>query len=140
MKRGPEMKRIAFPAIVAVVGVFASAAVASPGAARHGVRPAVVTSEWTSTYDASSYYGGVTCTGKTVVSKKYPGGRDIETCETTEGTLKNMVAGKGQHEFKVEGGGGVNEWESDSGDGLKTTDYSYKVNKKLTKFKLVAVY
>ena len=79
------------------------------------------------------------CHGKTVVNKKYPKGKEVEFCETTETAFKNMVAGKKQHEFKPETGG-VNEWESDSGDGSRTTNYMYSVNKHLTKFKLVAIY
>ena len=76
-----------------------------------------------------------------MVNKKYPGGRESETCVSTEvGGLKRMKVGKGQKAFENEEGGFVNEWESDSGDGLKTTNYEYKVNKKLTTFKLVAIY
>ncbi len=51
-----------------------------------------------------------------------------------------MKAGKGQKAFETSEGGFVEEWESDSGSGLRTTNYSYKVNNKLTKFKLVAIY
>ncbi len=80
------------------------------------------------------------CTGKTIVNKKFPFGKDVEKCETTEGTLKRMKAGKEQKAFENSGGGSVTEWESDSGSGKKTTDFSFSVNKKLTKFKLVAIY
>jgi len=95
---------------------------------------------WTAEYDASSYYGPVKCTGTTTVNKKYPGGKETEVCESVGGPLVHMKAGKGQHAFENTEGGTVNEWESDSGDGKKTTEYSYSVNKKLTKFKLVAIY
>jgi hypothetical protein len=125
---------------VAVCAVFAASASARVGgsAARHGSSRTVT--EWTSTYDASSYYGAVTCTGKTIVDAKYPEGRDVETCETTEGKFSNMEAGRGQTSFKSASGGTVGEWESDSGDGKRTTDFSYSVNKKETKFKIVAIY
>ena len=134
------MKRIALVAVAVVVGVFTSAAVASTGASTDVHRAATTKTEWTAEYNATGYYGGVKCTGKTTVSKKYPFGIDKETCETTEGTLQNVEAGKGQKTFKNSEGGGVNEWLSDSGDGKQTTNYTYSVNKKLTKFKLVAIY
>lgn len=133
------MKRIALLAAAMAACLTASIASAHVGAGPATRKLTATTNEWKTSYDASSYYGSVQCTGKTIVSKKYPGGRDVETCETTEGTLKRMKAGKEQHAFQSEGGE-VGEWESDSGDGLRTTDYSYSVNKKLTKFRLVAVY
>jgi hypothetical protein len=126
-------------ATVFVVGAFASTALASPGA-RHATR-AAATSEWGPiTYNAEAYYGEVKCTGKTVTSKKYPGGKDVEKCEAVSGTLAHMVAGKSQKAFENTEGGFVSEWESDSGSGKKTTEYSYNVNKKLTKFKIIAIY
>jgi hypothetical protein len=130
------MKRIALVAVAVLVGVFTSAAAASSGA-----NPATtVHTSYTAEYNASAYYGAVKCTGTTITSKAHPFGRDVENCETTEGTLKNVVAGKHQTVFKNGEGGTVGEWESDSGDGKKTTNYFYSVNKKLTKFKLVAIY
>jgi hypothetical protein len=134
------MKRIALVAVAVMVGVFTSAAAASVGASS-GAHPATtVHTSYTAEYNASAYYGGVKCTGTTITSKKHPFGRDVEICETTEGTLKNVVAGKHQTVFKNGEGGTVGEWESDSGDGKRTTNYFYSVNKKLTKFKLVAIY
>lgn len=138
------MKRISLFAVAmaAALGTFASTAAAAPSGAR---RAATVTSMITKTpftaeYNAAAYYGAVKCTGNYVVSKKFPGGKDVETCETTEGQLKRVIAGKAQKEFEAEGGGHVAEWESDSGSGLKTTNYSYSVNKGLTKLKIVAIY
>jgi hypothetical protein len=132
------MKRIAMVAVALMVGVITPAASASPGSS--AAKRAGTSTSWSAEYDASTYYGAVKCTGRTVVNKKYPFGKDIETCESTEGTLKNVVAGSGQKTFENSEGGTVSEWESDSGDGKKTTNYSYKVNKKLTKFKLIAIY
>ncbi len=134
------MKRIALIAVAVMVGVFTSSAVASTGASTDVHRAATSKTEWTAVYNASGYYGAVKCTGKTVVNKKYPFGKDIETCETTEGTLKHVTAGKEQKTFENSEGGTVGEWESDSGDGKKSTTYSYSVNNKLTKFRLVAIY
>ncbi len=125
------MKRIALVAVAVMVGVLTSAA-AAPAMTVH--------TPYTAEYNASAYYGGVKCTGTTTTSKKHPFGRDVEICETTEGALKNVVAGKHQTQFKNGEGGTVGEWESDSGDGKKTTNYFYSVNKQLTKFKLVAIY
>ena len=133
------MKRIAL-VVVLVLGVFASAANADPGANTKARTLASTKTEWSTEYDASSYYGAVRCNGKTIVSRKFPGGKDVETCEAVSGPLTNMVAGKDQTSFKESGGGSVGEWESDSGDGKRTTDFHYSVNKKLTKFKLVAIY
>ncbi|MCW3032053.1 MAG: hypothetical protein QOK19_1276 [Solirubrobacteraceae bacterium] len=138
------MKRISlFAAITAaVIASSASVAVATPpGASRAATRMAAPTkTPFTIEYNASGYYGAVKCTGTHVVSKKFPGGKDVETCETTEGQLKRMVAGKGQKEFETEGGGHVAEWESDSGSAQRTTNFTYNVNKGLTKFKLIAIY
>jgi hypothetical protein len=138
------MKRFVLSALVVAFATFSSVASASPGAASRGVSPAVagktMKTSWTAEYDAASYYGAVKCTGETIVSKKYPGGKDIETCETTETILKRMTPGKGQHAFLTAEGGSVGEWESDSGDGERTTDFSYKVNGARTKFKLIAIY
>ncbi len=134
------MKRIAMLAAMIAAGAFASVASADPGTDAAAHRQAVTRTEWTAEYDAPGYYGDVRCTGKTIVNKKYPGGRDVESCEAVSGTLENVEAGKEQHAFKTSEGGTVGEWESDSGDGKRTTDYSYSVNKKLTKFRLVAIY
>ena len=134
------MKRIALLAMVVCLGAFASAASAAPGGAAAAHRASATVTEWTFEGNVSAFYGGVKCHGKTVVSKKYPKGKETEICETTEGTLKNMTEGKGQKTFHGEGGIEYNEWESDSGDESRTTNYSYSVNKKLTKFKLVAIY
>ena len=138
-KGGMEMKRIALLAVTAVLGVSASAASATPGATSAAHRAAGVTTTWTAEYNASTFYGAVKCSGKTTVNKKYPNGRDVETCETTEGKFKNMKAGKGQKAF-VGTETTYEEWESDSGSGKRTTNYTYSVNAKLTKFKLVAIY
>ena len=93
------------------------------------------------TYNAAEYYGEVKCTGKHVVSKKYPEGADVEKCEAVSGTLLHMKVGKGQKLFENSGGGTVGEWESDDpGDGQRTTNFSYNVPKSLKSFKLVAIY
>ena len=133
------MKRITLLAVAAVMGVFATAASASPGASSAAHRAAGVTTTWTAEYNVPTFYGAVKCTGKTTTNKKYPNGRDVEICESTEGKLLNMKAGKGQKEF-VGTESTFSEWESDSGSGKRTTNYFYNVNAKLTKFKLVAVY
>ena len=133
------MKRIAMVAVAVVLGAFASTASASTGAVSHAHRAGTQTG-WSAEYNATEYYGAVKCTGKTIVNKKFPFGKDVEKCETTEGTLMRMKAGKEQKAFENSGGGSVTEWESDSGSGKKTTDFSFSVNKKLTKFKLVAIY
>ena len=135
-----RMKRMVIVAAVMAVGIVAPAASADVGAGSSAHRLTATKTSWTAEYDASSYYGSVKCTGKTTVNKKYPGGREVETCETTETTLAHMKAGKGQKAFENSEGGTVAEWESDSGSGKKTTEYSYTVYKTLKKFKLVAVY
>jgi hypothetical protein len=138
------MKRISLLAAMtaAVIASSASVAVAAPAGAHRAATVASPTTRTTFTaeYNAAGYYGGVKCTGTRVVSKMFPGGREVENCETTEGQLKRMVAGNEQKEFETEGGGHVAEWESDTGSGQKTTNFKYKVNKGLTKFKLVAIY
>ena len=134
------MKRIALIVMVVCLGAFASAASAAPGGSAAAHRMSATVTEWTFEENVAAFYGGVKCHGKTVVNKKHPEGVDVEFCETTEGTLKNMTAGKGQKTFHGEGGIEYNEWQSDSGDGKRTTNYSYSVNKKLTHFKLVAIY
>ena len=92
------------------------------------------------TYNASEYYGEVKCTGKHVVNRRYPGGRDIETCEATNGgKLAHMVAGKGQTEFENTGGGFVTAWDSDY-NSVETHEFTYSVSKNLKKFKIIAVY
>ena len=137
-----RLARIAAPIAVAVAALVASTgASAAPGAHHDATRAGATTkTSWTAQYDAPGYYGEVKCAGKTVVSKKYPGGKDIETCESVTGTLEHMHAGKGQTTFETSEGGSVGEWESDSGDGKRTTDFTYSVNSKLTKFKIIAIY
>ncbi|HTW43465.1 MAG TPA: hypothetical protein VMD79_14245 [Solirubrobacteraceae bacterium] len=127
---------------IALLGVFASVSAAAPAGGHGGVAPDVgkMVTTWTTRYDASEYYGEVECTGKTIVNKRYPGSKDVEFCHAVTGTLAHMKAGKGQTSFETSSGGFVSEWESDSGDGLRTTDFTYKVNKQLTQFKLVAIY
>ena len=128
--------------LAAVIGFCVAAPVASadPGAGSAAARLGATVTTWSATYNAEAYYGAVKCAGKTKVSKKYPGGREVEICETTEGKLKHMKSGKEQKAFENNEGGSVAEWESDSGSGKRTTTYSYSVNKPLTKFKLIAIY
>lgn len=137
------MKRISMAAACAVAALTllagTGAASANPGASAQHAK-AVTKSEWNAEYDAAAYYGPVKCHGKITTNKKYPGGREVETCEAVGGTLTHMKAGKAQKAFENSEAGFVEEWESDSGSGLRTTNYSYKVNNKLTKFKLVAIY
>jgi hypothetical protein len=134
------MKRIALVAVAVMVGAFASAASASIGASGDAHRAAATKTSWTTEYNAAGYYGGVKCTGKTTVNSKYKFGKEVETCVTTEGKLSYMKAGKGQKAFENSEAGSVSEWQSDSGTGKRTTNYSYKVNKGLTGFKLIAIY
>ena len=137
------MKRfvVAAAALAVSASLFTSAASANVGAqSSSSSKTATTVTEWTATYDANQYYGAVKCTGKTIVSAKYPEGKEVEACESTELHLINMQAGKGQTSFKNTSGGSVGEWESDSGSGKKTTDFSYTVNKQLTKFKIIAIY
>jgi hypothetical protein len=144
------MKRISLPAalMVLALGVFAPSALAVPAATSGSVKPsidakALVTTESTTietTYDASEYYGEVTCIVKHVVNKRYPEGRDVETCEATNGgKLVHMVAGKGQTEFENTSGGFTTGWDSDF-NGKETHDFTYTVSKNLKKFKIIAVY
>ena len=115
-----------------------------PEGGAHGaaVRSSLVLSRTNYTFaeNVSEYYGEVTCHGIHIVSSKYPAGKDIETCEAVSGKLLHMVAGKGQKEFENASGGHVSEWLSDYNRSSQTSDYSYSVNKKLTKFKIVAIY
>jgi hypothetical protein len=134
------MKRFTLPVIVVMFGVFSSVASAKPATGSDGVQASATKTTWTAEYNAESYYGAVKCTGKTFVNKRYPGGKDVEICESVGGTLTHMRAGKHQTAFENSEGGFVNEWESDSGSGERTTNYFYNVNKTLTKFKLVAIY
>lgn len=90
-------------------------------------------------YDASEYYGSVKCKGVHVVSKKYPEGKDTETCEAVEGRLVHMKAGKDQTEFENTGGGMVTGWDSDF-NGVETHEFSYSVTGNLKKFVIVAIY
>jgi hypothetical protein len=137
------MKRISLFAAVTAAALCstASVAVASPNGAHGSARISAVTkTSFEVEYNAEAYYGAVKCTGTDKVSKKFPGGKEVEICITTEGQLKRVVAGKGQKEFENSEGGKVAEWESDSGDGKKTTNYTYNVNGKLTKLKIIAIY
>lgn len=118
---------IALPAIAVAFAMFGGSAYAT-------------TTTWTAEYDAAGYYGAVHCTGRTIVNKKYTGGKDVEVCFADSGHLENMKPGADQTAFETSGGGFVTEWESDSGSGLRTTDFSYSVNKAVTRFKLVAFY
>ena len=137
MRRISTAAACAAAALTMLVG--AGAASANPGASAVKAA-ATMKTEWTAEYNAEAYYGAVKCSGKTIVNKKYPGGKEVETCEAVSGTLSHMKAGKEQKAFENSEGGSVSEWESDSGSGLRTTNYSYKVNKSLTKFKLIAIY
>ncbi len=94
---------------------------------------------------AGEFYGPVTCQGVFIVDKANPGGKEIERCESNSpsGKLEGLTGGEvgsgATGGFPYPGFAG---WESDDSAhaGLKTTDFSYKVNKKDTKFKLVAIY
>jgi hypothetical protein len=131
------MRRISLVSMLAVAAIAAMGTLTSVASAAKTVTPFEFSG------NVSEFYGEVSCTGKRVVSSKYPTGRDREVCTSTapEGKFspETMVAGKGQTEFKKVGGGGVTGWNSDY-DGKLATSYSYTVNKKLTKFTLVAVY
>jgi len=91
------------------------------------------------------FYGTVECHGVFIVNKNNPGGKEIEHCESKSpsGTLEGLKAGE---EGSGATGGfpypGYPLWESDDPAhvGLVTGDFTYKVNKKDTKFKLVAIY
>jgi hypothetical protein len=144
------MKRISLPAalIVVALGALAPSALAAPAVKSGSTRPSfnakalVTTTEmpFDTTYNASEYYGEVKCTGKHVVNRRYPGGRDIETCEAANGgTLVHMVPGKGQTEFENTSGGFVTAWDSDYNN-VETHEFTYTVSKNLKKFKIVAVY
>jgi hypothetical protein len=137
------MKRISLLAAITAAALCstASVAVASPNGAHGATRISAGTkTTFEVEYDASEYYGAVKCTGTDKVSKKFPGGKEVEICLTTEGQLKHVVAGKGQKEFENGEGGKVAEWESDSGSGKRTTNYTYNVNSKLTRLKIIAIY
>ena len=144
------MKRISLPAalMVLALGAFAPSALAVPAAKSGSTRPSFNTkvlvtmteTPFEATYNASEYYGEVKCTGKHVVNRRYPGGRDIETCEAMNGgTLAHMVAGKGQTEFENTSGGFVTAWDSDY-NSVETHEFTYTVSKNLKKFKIIAVY
>jgi hypothetical protein len=137
------MRRISLVAslVIAAMALTSSAAVASPGSAAHRsvLRTATVRTPFTFTANVSGYYGEVSCTGTRTVNKKYPTGKDVETCEAVSGKLAHMVAGKGQTEFENTEGGKVNGWDSDY-DGKETHNFTYSVSKNLKKFKIVAIY
>lgn len=95
--------------------------------------------DFTASYDAGEYYGGVTCSGVHTVSAKFLGGKDVETCTTTQGTLAHMKAGDEQTVFENTGGGSTGGWDSDY-NGAYTSNFTFSVNRKLTKFTIVAIY
>jgi hypothetical protein len=135
----------ALGAVTVACAVLAPVAMAAPGQrsvradAQAKLGMAAERTTYTAEYDASEYYGSVKCTGVHVVSKKFPGGKDIETCETTEGTLAHMKVGKGQTEFENTGGGEVTGWDSDDG-GVETHEFTYAVSKNLKRFRIIAIY
>ncbi len=135
--------RITPVAAVAAISMLAAAPVSSAAVGHPDVHRGTQVKKqsvaFTTTYNASEYYGGVTCTGVHIVSAKFPGGKDAETCTTTEGKLSHMKAGAGQQAFENLSGGFTVGWDSDY-NGVYTSNYTFKVNRKLTKFKLVAVY
>ena len=95
--------------------------------------------------EVGEFYGPVACKGVFDVNKKFPQGKEIERCESTSpsGKLEGL---KGGEEGSGATGGfpfsGFAGWESDDSThaGLKTTNFSYKVNKADTRFKLIAIY
>jgi len=95
--------------------------------------------------NTGEFYGPVACKGVFIVNKKFPQGKEIERCESTSpsGTLEGL---KGGEEGSGATGGfpysGFAGWESDDSAhaGLKTTNFTYKVNKTDTRFKLTAIY
>lgn len=141
---------------LAATGVFASASIAAPSTSGSlggplsaglgaSIRAAATKASYTTTYDAPEYYGEVTCTGKFIVSKKYPAGKEVETCVATSGTLAHMVAGKGQTQFENTGGGFVAGWDSDYKKGefnetVLAESFTFTVAKSLKKFRIVAIY
>lgn len=144
------MKRITLMAALGVaatwMGVLAPAGMAAPRQGG-GARPAahellaapLERTPFETSYDAGEYYGSVKCRGEHVVSKKYPDGKDTETCETLEGTLAHMKAGKDQTEFENTGGGMVAGWDSDF-NGEEAREFTYSVTGNLKKFRIVAIY
>ena len=144
-----HMKRISLFATLAVtaaitMGAFASVSTAAPAGGRGASAAARLAAGSRTPYvfneNVSEYYGNVTCKGIHIVNKKYPEGKDIETCKAVSGKLLHMVAGAGQKEFESASGGHVSEWLSDYNRESKTTNYSYSVNKKLTRFRIIAIY
>ncbi|HUA10527.1 MAG TPA: hypothetical protein VMA83_00815 [Solirubrobacteraceae bacterium] len=109
------------------------------GAHQHGSQVKKQVTHFTATYDVPEYYGGVSCTGVHVVSAAFPGGKDIETCTSTEGKLSHMTTGTGQTTFANSSGGFTSGWDSDY-DGVYTSDYTFSVNRKLTRFRLIAIF
>jgi hypothetical protein len=156
MKRSVKRVTLLATLAVAAMGVFASASMAAPAASvslggplsaglSTSIRAAATRTAYTTTYDAGEYYGEVTCTGKFTVSKKYPAGKEVETCVAASGTLAHMVAGKGQTQFENTGGGFVSGWDSDYKKGefsetVETHEFTYTVAKSLKKFKIIAIY
>ena len=140
------MKRIALVAAVTVAAMAASSSAALAAPATSGGHGTAALSSivrtvtpYTFSENVAEYYGEVTCTGRRIVSAKYPNGKDVETCAAVSGKLAHMVPGKGQTQFENTGGGFVGTWASDY-DGKQTNNYTYSVNAKLTKFHIVAIY
>lgn len=141
MKRVSLFATTAVAAIVAL-GAFASMSMAAPGL-HSSIRAATTKTTINVTENPTEFYGEVSCVVKRTVSKKFPGGRDNEKCTAVNGVLANMVAGKGQKEFKGINGNDepftVAGWDSDF-DGKLASSFEYNVASNLKKFTLVAVY
>jgi hypothetical protein len=94
---------------------------------------------FTATYDATEYYGAVTCTGKHQINpRKFPGSRDVETCKSTEltgfiGLTPNEQRGSGEW-FP-----GASGWNSDY-NGAAAISQEYTVSANGKKFHLIAYY
>jgi len=94
---------------------------------------------------AGEYYGPVECSGKFIVSKKFPAGKEVEKCvsKSASGKFEGLT---GSEEGSGATGGfpfpGSPNWESDdpAHAGLQTGDFSYKVSPSDTKFRLIAIY
>ena len=144
------MKRISLFATLAVtaavaMGAFASVSMAAPaggGGARAAARLSArgTRTPYEFNENVSEYYGNVTCKGVHIVNKQFPEGKDVETCTAVSGKLQHMVAGAGQKEFESTSGGHVSEWLSDYNHTSQTSNYTYTVTPKVTRFHLVAIY
>jgi hypothetical protein len=144
------MKRISLFATLAVtaavaMGAFASVSMAAPagGGGTHAAAQRLLVAgrtPYTFNENVSEWYGNVTCKGVHIVNKHFPEGKDVETCTAVSGKLLHMVAGAGQKVFENDNGGTVSEWLSDYNRTSQTGNYSYTVNKKVTKFKIIAIY